>query len=103
MMGRRLTLTLMELDEHVRLNIEKQIEKGWLEPVPVLSMIDNINSMVIVKKTKLKILISLYDILSAFNGIDVEENFCQYLVLEAPYGMFRSKVLVFGLKLSLYI
>uniref|UniRef100_A0A0N5BBW5 Ribonuclease H n=1 Tax=Strongyloides papillosus TaxID=174720 RepID=A0A0N5BBW5_STREA len=43
-----------ELDEHVRLNIKKQIEKGWLEPVPVGTMIDNVNSMVIVKKDKIE-------------------------------------------------
>uniref|UniRef100_A0A0K0FS07 Reverse transcriptase domain-containing protein n=1 Tax=Strongyloides venezuelensis TaxID=75913 RepID=A0A0K0FS07_STRVS len=128
-----------ELDEHVRSNIEKQIKKGWLEPVPVGTMVDNVNSMVIVKKDKnedpvrvcfncthinkfltipedsdelpsIKDLlhvdvdrISLYDIRSAFNRIDVEEECRQYLVLGTPYGMFRSKVLVFGLKLSPYI
>uniref|UniRef100_A0A0N5CIA4 Integrase catalytic domain-containing protein n=1 Tax=Strongyloides papillosus TaxID=174720 RepID=A0A0N5CIA4_STREA len=109
-----------ELDEHVRLNIKKQIEKGWLEPVPVGTMIDNVNSMVIVKKDKIedpvrvcfncthinKFLtipedsdelpsikdllhvdvdrISLYDIRSAFNRIDVEEDCRQYLVVEHP-------------------
>uniref|UniRef100_A0AAF5DQ71 Ribonuclease H n=2 Tax=Strongyloides stercoralis TaxID=6248 RepID=A0AAF5DQ71_STRER len=128
-----------DLDVHVRANIAKQVEKGWLEPIPEGTIVENVNSMVLVRKNNsedpvrvcfncthlnrfLKVpedmeelpsikdllhidveKISLFDIKSAFNRIDIEEECRQYLILGTPYGLFRSRVLVFGLKISPYI
>ncbi|CEF61504.1 Reverse transcriptase domain and Integrase,catalytic core domain and Ribonuclease H domain and Ribonuclease H-like domain-containing protein [Strongyloides ratti] len=102
-----------DLKEKVLSNIEKQVEKGWLESVPEGEIVENVNLCIPKDGEQLPSIkdllhinvdrISVYDIRSAFNRINVEEECRKYLILGTPFGLFRSKVLVFGLKITPYI